>query len=281
MNAPTRVGSGQALSDRIEGAWPTLGPQEQRVAGFLRSRPDESALYNSSELARRTGVSKATVSRLYRRLGFTGSQEAREVLRAQRSAGLPVQVGDDADPLAAQIATDIARLRELVAVVDRSALRAAAVAIAAAPRVVVVGFRSGFPIAMLLRQALAQVRPDVVLAPAAGQTLGEELAGITAEDAVVLVGFRRRPAGFGRTLAAVRDATANLVLLADPSLRASADRWRFDVPIESASPFDSSAAAASFVSLLAGEVLAALGPAGAARVDAIARSYTDLGELEP
>ena len=49
----------------------------------------------------------------------------------------------------------------------------------------------------------------------------------------------------------------------------------------SASPFDSYAAATSFVSLLAGEVLAALGPAGASRVAAIDRAYSDLRELEP
>ena len=274
MSAPA------GLAQRIDGAWSTLSPQEQRVAGFLRARPDESALYNSSELARRTGVSKATVSRLYRRLGFAGSQEAREVLRAQRSAGLPVVVAEEADPLAAQIATDVDHLRELAAGLDRHVLHEAAAALAAAPRVVVIGLRSGFPIAMLLRQALAQVRPDVVLAPAPGQTLGEELAGITAEDAVVLVGLRRRPAGFARTLACLRRTAAQVVLLADPSLRASAHRLRFDVAIESTSPFDSYAAAASLVSLLAGEVLTVLGPAGAARVAAIDRAYADLGELE-
>ena len=70
------------------------------------------------------------------------------------------------------------------------------------------------------------------------------------------------------------------MLIADPSLRAAGDRWRFDVPIESASPFDSYAAAASLVSLLAGEVLAALGPVGAARVAEVDRTYATLAELE-
>ncbi|MBW4042811.1 MAG: MurR/RpiR family transcriptional regulator [Acidobacteria bacterium] len=268
------------LAERIDGAWTTLSPQEQRVAGFLRSRPDESALYNSSELARRTGVSKATVSRLFRRLGFAGSQEARELLRAQRSAGLPVVVSAEGDRLAAQIATDGDHLRALEAGLDRAVLRQAAVALAAAPRIVVIGLRSGFPIAMLLRQALAQVRPDVLLAPAPGQTLGEELAGITAEDVVVLVGFRRRPAAFASMLAGLSRTAAHVLLIADPSLRMPGHRLRFDVAIESTSPFDSYAAAASLISLLAGEVLLALGPAGAARVAAIDRAYAELGELE-
>ncbi|MGT2425461.1 MurR/RpiR family transcriptional regulator [Amnibacterium kyonggiense] len=269
-----------ALAARIDEAWPTLSPQEQRVAGFLAAHPDESALYNSSELARRTGVSKATVSRCFRRLGFTGSREAREALRARRAAGVPVAIGDPADPVVAQIALDVEHVRELDAALDRVALHEAAVALASAPRVLVVGGRSGQPVAMLLRQALAQVRSDVLLAPGAGQTIGEELAGVTPEDAVVLVGFRRRPAGFGRVVAAARAATPNLVLIADPSLRPSADRWRFDVAIESASPFDSYAAAATLVSLLAGAVLTAAGPAGAAHVAAVDRTYAALRELE-
>lgn len=268
------------LADRIDDAWATLSPQEQRVAGFLRSRPDESALYNSSELARRTGVSKATVSRLFRRLGFAGSQEARDVLRAQRAAGMPVVMGDAADPLAEHVAGDVAHLHDLAARLDRTVLREAAEALAGAPRVVVIGMRSGYPVAMLLRQALAQVRPAVELAPETGQSLGEELAGLAAGDAVVVVGLRRRPAGFARLLEAIRAVTPHLVLVADPSLRASGDRLRFDVAIESASAFDSYAAAVSLISLLAGEVLAALGPEGAARVEAVDRAYTTLSELE-
>jgi hypothetical protein len=72
-----------------------------------------------------------------------------------------------------------------------------------------------------------------------------------------------------------------VVLVADPSLRGAGDGWRFEVAIETASPFDSYAAATSLISLLAGEVLAATGPSGAARVAAIDRTYATLGELDP
>jgi DNA-binding MurR/RpiR family transcriptional regulator len=270
---------GQALADRIDGAWQALSPQEQRVADFLRSRPEESALYNSSELARRTGVSKATVSRLFRRLGFADSQEARDLLRAQRSAGVPVLLGQQDDPLSASVARDVQHLQRLAAGIDRAALRDAAAAVAAAPRVVVAGFRSGFPIAMLLRQALVQARPDVRLVPEHGQTLGEELVGLGAEDVVVVVGVRRRPAVLARLLEALDTAAPRTVLIADPSLSPARSSWRFDVAIESPSPFDSYAAAAALVSVLAGEVLEALGDAGAARVSAIGDAYETLGEL--
>lgn len=271
--------AGGALAARIDDAWSALSPQEQRVAEFLRAKPDESALYNSSELARLTGVSKATVSRLFRRLGFAGSHEVRDLLRAQRGAGIPVVLERVADPFAAHIDHDLAHLRRLAADVDRTAVLAAAAALAGAPQVVVVGFRSGFPIAMLLRQALVQARPGVRLVPEHGQTLGEELVGLTEEDVVLVVGLRRRPAEFPRVLGALRDAPPRVVLLADPSLSPADVDWRFDVPIESTSAFDSYAAPASLVSVLAGAVLEALGDEGAARVTAIGSAYEDLAEL--
>lgn len=268
-----------ALASRIDDAWAGLSPQEQRVADFLRAKPDESALYNSSELARLTGVSKATVSRLFRRLGFAGSYEVRDLLRARRGAGVPVVLEQAADPFAAHIERDLDHLRRLAADVDRANLQDAAGALAAAPQVVVVGFRSGFPIAMLLRQALVQARPGVRLVPEHGQTLGEELVGLTEADVVVVVGLRRRPVAFPRVLGALQGAAARVILLADPSLSPAGVDWRFDVPIESTSAFDSYAAAACLVSMLAGEVLEALGDAGAARVTAIGDAYEDLAEL--
>ena len=271
-----------AIAERIDAAWSGLSPQEQRVADFLRARPAESALYNSSELARLTGVSKATVSRLFRRLGFADSGEARDLLRAQRGAGTPVVLHEGQDRAAAQLAGEVANLRRLHAELDREALAAASSAIALADRVLVIGLRSGFPVAMLLRQALAQVRPDVRLLPEHGQSLGEDLVGLTARDVVVLVSLRRRPAGFARVLAALASSAAPVVLLADPG--AACDprvAHRFTVPIESASAFDSYAAAASLTSVLADAVLLVLGEDGAARVAAVDASYRTLAELDP
>lgn len=273
------------LAERIDAAWATLGPQEQRVAGFLRARPDESALYNSSELARLTGVSKATVSRLYRRLGFAASSEVRELLRARRSAGLPVVVEQAGERLPALLAQELANLQRLAADLDPVALEAAARTLAEADRVLVIGLRSGLPVATTLRQALAQARPDVVLAPGQGQSLAEEVAGLGRGDAVVLVALRRRPAAAARLLAALEASPAAVVVVADPSLPASLPAspgaaQRFTVPIESAGAFDSCSAAAALVAALADAVLRHRGPAGAARVEAVDAALRALDELE-
>ncbi|MFD1722012.1 MurR/RpiR family transcriptional regulator [Amnibacterium endophyticum] len=269
------------LAERIDGAWQALTPQEQRVAGFLRARPDESALYNSSELARLTGVSKATVSRLYRRLGFAASSEVRDLLRAQRGTGLPVVVEQRGERVPALLAQELRNLQRLAAELDPAALEAAAEVLAAAARVRVVGLRSGGEVAMPLRQALAQARPDVALVPQQGQSLGEELVGLTPRDAVVLVALRRRPAGTRALLSALASSPAAVVLVTEPGApEAAGVEHRFSVPIESAGAFDSYAAASAFAAALADAVLRRLGAAGAARVADIDAAYRALGELE-
>lgn len=273
------------LADAVASSYDVLTPQEQRVADVIRSRPDEIALYSSAELARLSGVSKATVSRLYRRLGFSGSQEVRDLLRAQRGAGVPVDLapgrGVD-DRLAAQYRSDVDALTRLYTRLDPVGLAEVAERIARAPQVLVIGQRSGYPIALHLRQQLAQLRDGVRLAPEPGSSVGEELEGIDAGDVVVLLGFQRRPSGFRRLLDAVSASPATGVLVADPSGRrfeGILDRF-LEVPTASPSPFDSYAAAASLVSVLAGSVLAAAGEPGARRVAAIDRRYAELGELE-
>ena len=296
------MGGAQGLAERITSSYESLSPQEQRVADLIRDRGDDVALYNSTELARLSGVSKATVSRLFRRLGFAGSHEVRDLLRAERSAGVPVVVDPMTEPtggiadrfgrvrpsdvevaIEAQLRTDHDNLARLYAGLDPAILRSVVAALAQAERVLVIGFRSASPVALQLRQQLAQVREGVSAAPQAGQSIAEELAGFGPKDAVVVIGFRRRPAGFPGIVAAVADTGAAAVLITDPSggRHGDAFRWVIECPIEAASAFDSYAAAMSLVSLIAGGVLGARGADGRTRVTSISAGYTRLGELEP
>lgn len=277
-----------SLAERIVAAHETLSPREQRVAEVIRDRAGDIGLYNSAELARLSGVSKATVSRLFRRLGFAGSREVRDLLRAERGAGVPVAVGEPTDgpgrlsPMDGQLRSDQQNIARLYSILHPETLGAVVDCIARANRVLVLGFRSAVPVALQLRQQLAQVREAVAIAPQAGQSISEELAGCTSGDVVILMGFRRRPARFASIVAAIGESAATCVLITDPTGQRYADGadWVIECPIDSPSPFDSYAAAMSLVSLLAGSVLAARGPAARERVAAITSSYARLGELE-
>ncbi len=120
------------------------------------------------------------------------------------------------------------------------------------------------------------------LAPLPGQTLGEELAALATEDAVVLVGFRRRPASFGALDDTLAAAPASVLLLTDAGGRRH--RHRVDAliecPVDSVGGFDSYAAVSSIVSLLAPGKLAVVSAEGVVRIATIGRDYDALGVLE-
>jgi DNA-binding MurR/RpiR family transcriptional regulator len=262
-----------SLLERIGSAWTELSPQEQRAAEFMRGHLDDLAVYNATEVASLSGVSKATISRLYRRLGFDGAEDVRDHLRAVR--GAPI-VPATSPSLADHLEQEFANLRSALAGIE---LETSARLIANARRVLVIGFRNSYPVALHLRQQLAQARDGVELGPNPGQSLGEELAGLDARDVVMLVGFRRRPESFARLVDVLSAGPAKVILLTD-----SAHPHRTDVvlrcPVESVSGFDSYAAVSSVVSLLASAVLVAVGDAGRVRLSAIADSYAALDELE-
>lgn len=274
------------IGQRIDGRYGELSPQEQRAADFILDHMSDLAVYNASELARLSGVSKATVSRLFRRLGFQDSAEVREHARALRSLGAPLG-GPGASAgtpsrLAAHTAAEHDNLRRMLLALEDGRLDAAARLVQSARNVVIVGLRNSYPLALHLRQQLAQARDHVRLAPQPGQSLGEELAGLGPRDVVVVLGFRRRVAGFGDIIAAIRRREIPLVLIADSSARRYADQathW-LECPVDSVSAFDSYATAMSLVNLLATGAMGAQVRESRTRIAAITSVYEDLDELE-
>jgi DNA-binding MurR/RpiR family transcriptional regulator len=276
------VASDGRIDQRIDRSYGELTPQEQRVADFILDHLGDLAVYNAAELARLSDVSKATVSRFFRRLGFASAAEVREHARSLRSEGSPVGGADATGDLAHHLAAEQENLRRVVATLEDGRLERAAHLVDAARRVVVIGFRNSYPLALHLREQLAQARDSVQLAPLPGQSVGEDLAGLGAADAVVLFGFRRRPAGFGALFSAIRDRGIPTILIGDSSVRRAAEHatvW-LECPVDSPSPFDSYAAAMSTINLLATAVLAERSRDGRRRIATITGLYDAIGELE-
>ncbi|MCD4525593.1 MurR/RpiR family transcriptional regulator [Nocardioides sp. cx-173] len=266
------------IDERIASRHRDLSPQERRAAATLLEHLDDLATYRAAELASLAGVSKATMSRLFRSLGYADFGEVREQLRESRHGGEPRLLRGGAD-LPAHLAREAEALRRAV---EHPALTPAVELVASARRVLVVGWRNSHPVALHLRQQLAHVRGDVRVAPVPGQVLGEELADVGPGDAIVLVGFRRRPAGFGAFLEAATETGAPVLLLADPTAIEHARRatlW-LECSIATELAFDSYAAAMSLVSVLADGVLTACGQGAQDRISGISRTYARLAEIE-
>jgi len=270
------------LSERIESGYAGLSRQERRVADFILANLGDVAVYSATELAARSGVSKATVSRLFRRLGFTDSQEFRDEARTLRSRGVPALVDGaaDGDPFTAQLAREGANIARLAPLAGRVA--EAAALLARARRIVVIGARSSYPLALHLRGQLVQVRERVSIAPQPGQSLGDELSGVGPEDAVVVVGMRRRHADTPAVVEMLGAAGVPVVLITDPSGRSYADRVSclLECPIDSAGPFDGHGAALVLSTALASATAQTLGESTLLRATSVAEAYSAIGEVE-
>jgi DNA-binding MurR/RpiR family transcriptional regulator len=268
----------ERIDERITQRYAVLSPQERRAAETLLEHLDDLATYRSAELADLAGVSKATMSRLFRSLGFTDFDEVRDHLRALRSAGEPRRV-DGAATTHDHLAHEQESLRHAL---DSPVLADVVALLSVSKRVLVVGWRNSHPVALHLRQQLAHARGDVRLAPLPGQVISEELADLRPGDCVVVVGFRRRPAGFGAFLTEAGRTGATIVLLGDPTalLHAAAATYWLECPVSSTLAFDSYAAAMSLVSVVADGVLSTLGRPARDRVAEISASYDRLAEVE-
>ncbi len=84
----------EQLDERLKGQYASLSPQEQRVADFIFDHFDDLISYNSRAGAAER-VSKATVSRLFKRLGYENIRICDE-LRTLRQSGMPLTDHRDA-----------------------------------------------------------------------------------------------------------------------------------------------------------------------------------------
>src|SRR5690349_3827229 len=134
------------IDERIEQHYPALGPQEQLAADTILNHLGDLAVYNAAELARLSGVSKATVSRLFRRLGFADFNEVKEHTRALRSSGVPLATRESDGGLPTHAALEQRNLQRLFESIDETRLGEVANLLAGARKVLLIGFRNSFPL---------------------------------------------------------------------------------------------------------------------------------------
>jgi len=276
----TATSDARPIESRIAERYPTLSPQERRAADALLDHLDDLAIYRAAELDEMAGVSKATMSRLFRRLDYDDFTQVREQLRTMRSSGVPVAV-DGAPSVEQHVRAETEHLQRVLHTAEVAIERAAEL-LAASVSVTVVGLRNSYPVALHLAQQLGQARTRVRVSPAPGQSLSDDLVGLGPGHAAVVVAFRRRPPQVPGLLSLLREEGTAVVLLGDPSGRRLArhgDVW-IECGASTQTAFDSYAAAMSVVAAVSARVLDRVGPDATARAAAIDASYRLVGEIE-
>jgi len=274
------------IDERLRGYYAELTPQEQRVADFIFDHIDDLMSYNSAELARLSGVSKATVSRLFKRLGYPSYRDMRDEVRTLRQSGMPLTDSRDAVQgntlLSRHYKQEMANLTQWINQIDGGQFTAVITALSLARQVRLLGLRNSYPVALHLRQQLLQVRDQVMIMPQPGQTLAEELVDLIPQDVVIFIAFRRRPRNARAILTQLQQMNVPVLLICEPQAQSLIPlaRWHLSASLDSVSAFDSYSAAMSIANLLSNALLHEMLASGRQRIHQITDLYNDLDELE-
>ncbi len=281
----------QALTVRLRDRYAELSRTERQLADVILACPGELSGYTATELAQSAAVSKMTVSRLVRRLGFANFEEARLASRRGSEAGSPLYLLSQPDRAAVgageapSVEAHFQRSAEAIAATARritpAALEQAARVLKEARRVWVCGSRNSAFLAGYARWQFIQVRPGVHQMVAAGETLAETLADLGTDDALLLVGIRRRPPAIVRLLHAAQNRGIPTILIADSHspLEEPVPPLTFRCETRSLAPLDTHVAVMAVIHALAAELIRLTGAAGRERIQEIETLHDTLGEL--
>ncbi len=237
----------QPFLSRIRDHLPELQRAEHKLATFLLDFAGDVASYDAQELAQLSGVSKATVSRFVRRIGFESFEAARRAARSERQAGtrhftpLGSAIGATEPPMQTLTALNLGEEWENIAWtferIDPDSLDSLATALLKARRVWLIGHRISHSYASMLYWQLSRVVPDMRVIPQAGEQLGDHLALLHADDLVLCLALSPRPSVIEAALQEVLMTGASCAVISDESMPDDPRfAWHFRGRIETPTP---------------------------------------------
>lgn len=277
------------LEARIRKSYAELPSSERRIADLILEFPGDVGAYSATELAKLANSSKAAVTRLTRRLGYSNFDEARRSARDAREWGSPLYMlshqADAPTPTGPQLKdhlkSDFANMARTFDDLDSAQIDEIVEAIVKARRVWLVGYRNSHFLASYARQQFVQVRDNVTILPLGGETLAEYMASMSGDDVLVVIGFRRRVPSLRRIMETAADLEIPMVYLTDPTVRetASLARWTLIVNVAGSDVFDSYSAALSLIHYISTAVVSKAGARGRKRLKRIEALHDRIGEF--
>ncbi len=266
-----------SLMARITEHYASLSEGNRRIADFLQLNPEKILMLSTSEIAEACNISKTSVSRFIRKLGYEDHIALRNEMLAERDKGNPVIIGDLDST---SFSHDIAALEKLWSQLAEVNSKTLVEKLATAKRVKIIGYRNSYPLAMHFRQQLVQCRQHVDLLPLPGQTIGEDLASINEDDFVILLGFRRRIANFSKIIEFLKPYDTMLITDQSGQKYASDVKQIFVCYMNNDLPLDSYSVPISLISYFVNETFLYLKESASNQSQTISRYFRQLDELE-
>ncbi len=185
---------GQLLGEKAN----ELTKSERQIASFLRTHQEEAAFLAGNQIARRLGISEATVVRFARTLGFSSYPALRATLqsnfrdRISHSARLRTKLDhmrEEGDVFERLTISEIDHLTEALVSVDRNQLKQAVELIKAHDRIFVFGLGPSVSLVDLLEIRLRRFGKQVVGLRSSGREVLELLLDLKPTDLVFAVCF--------------------------------------------------------------------------------------------
>lgn len=182
----------QTCLPRIRAVYPALRPAEQKVADIILSQPAEVSTISSVELARRAGVSDATVVKCSQNLGFDGFTQlklalVRELATAPEGAFGEVTPTDTTAEIKEKVFhSNIQALMDTVKVLDDGELQKAVNAISNARRVDFFGVGASGVVAADAQLKFMRIGVDCGCYPD-GHTQATRAALLSSDDVAVVI----------------------------------------------------------------------------------------------
>lgn len=177
-----------------------LTPSQRKLMQYILSHDDESIFLNIENLAKKVDVSEATVVRLAKALGFKGFPEFQRELRllfknklttTSRLQKTVKKVTNEGDVLSKVLQTDIHNIEETLKQIPAMEFKRFVKAIDSTQRVIIVGLRSAYSLAIFLGIALEFLQKNVwVIQPGIGD-MWDRLLGMGKGDLVIGISFPR------------------------------------------------------------------------------------------
>jgi DNA-binding MurR/RpiR family transcriptional regulator len=221
----------------------SLPPQQRSIADYLLEHLTSVPFFSVPELARRVGVSEATVVRFAQRLGYPGFSELKmelvEMLQSRLGRGTEDATEDVADDLLVSVANlEITNIARTVESLDRRDYAEVAETLFAAGHVYTFGMGVSAILAELAAYTLLQVGVRASCLPTHFSSPREQLVGIEAGDLVMVISlppYSRQSLDILRdaaelgipTIAVVDRATAPAANLAQRAVPVRSDNMMF------------------------------------------------------
>ena len=212
----------KTVETRIQEQHDTLTKSERRVATAVLLHQKDLAQFSLDDLANLVGVSKATVARFFKALGYASYREARY------EKGLPnawamtplnkmiaYERADKIDPtLVNHMQLEISNLSRTAEEIDPELINETTQALSNATRIWVVGMRSQYPLALYTQLTFSHFADDVRVVSAAGD-ITLDVASMRKGDVLLAIGSRRRTKQFKLVMKNARELGLKVILISD------------------------------------------------------------------